>query len=61
MTKVSNRRGFFRSVLDALVEARQRQANVYLDQMQLSLNDEELAARGMDRAELKRRARRSSF
>lgn len=49
-------RGFFRSAIDAMVEARSRQAQRQVNAALLMLDDEELAARGYDRATLRRNA-----
>ena len=56
MTTANNSRGFFRSALDSLVEARARQANRYVAGALLALDDETLAARGDDRASLRKQA-----
>ena len=56
MTTANNSRGFFRSALDSLVEARARQANRYVAGALLALDDETLAARGYDRASLRKQA-----
>lgn len=49
------RRGFFRNAMDALVEARTRQADRYVSGALLMLDDETLRAHGYNRDELKRR------
>ncbi len=51
----NNGRGFFRGALDALIEARARQANRYVNGALLSLDDKTLAANGYSRAELVRK------
>ena len=56
MTTANNSRGFFRSALDSLVEARARQANRYVAGALLALDDETLAARGYDRQALRKQA-----
>lgn len=48
-------RGFFRNALNALVEARMRQASQYVNGALLMLDDETLKANGHSRAELKKR------
>ncbi len=55
------KRGFFRNAMDALVEARQRQANRYVNSALLMLDDETLKAHGYTRAELARRGAYRSF
>ena len=50
------KRGFFRSAVDAMVSARQKQASRYVAGALLSLDDETLKAHGYTRAELKRRS-----
>lgn len=52
----NSRRGFFKEALDALIASRERQASRYVNSMLLSLDDEALASRGYNRAELKKRA-----
>ncbi|HEU4987601.1 MAG TPA: hypothetical protein VFT89_11115 [Rhizobiaceae bacterium] len=49
------KRGFFRNAVDALVEARQRQANRYVNSALLMLDDKTLKANGYTRADLVRR------
>ncbi len=53
--------GFFRNALNAIVAARQRQANSYVNGALLMLDDETLKAQGYDRAELRKQNSRSSF
>ncbi len=56
MARNSNGRGFFRGAMDAIVDARMRQANRYVTGALLLLDDETLKANGYDRAELQKRA-----
>lgn len=56
MTTSSTRRGFFRSAMDALVEARARQATRYVNGALLMLDDETLKAHGYTREQLRRTA-----
>lgn len=51
----SNRKGLLRGVLDAMVEARSRQAAKYVNSYLLMLDDETLKAHGYDRDALKKR------
>lgn len=53
MTKNAGR-GFFRGALDALIEARARQASRYVNNTLLMLDDKTLEANGYNRAELQR-------
>jgi hypothetical protein len=55
----NTRRSFFRSAIDALITAREKQAALYVNQALLGLDDATLKAHGYDRAELSRRARAS--
>lgn len=48
-------RGFFRGALEALVEARAKQASRYVNGALLMLDDKTLAANGYSRAELMRK------
>lgn len=50
------RQGFFRSALDAMMAARERQARRYVAGALLKLDDEALRAGGYDRVELTKRA-----
>jgi hypothetical protein len=50
------KRGFFRSALDALIAAREKQAEAYVSRALLGFDDKTLKAYGYDRAELARRA-----
>ena len=54
MTRYAGR-GFFRGALEALVEARAKQATRYVNGALLMLDDKTLAANGFDRAEIARR------
>lgn len=51
----TNSRGFLRGALDALVEARAKQASRYVNGALLMLDDETLKANGYSRAELVRK------
>ena len=51
---MAHRNGFFRNAVDALVEARQRQVNRYVNGALLMLDDETLKSHGYDRNELKK-------
>ncbi len=48
--------GFFRGAIDALVEARTRQVNRYVNSALLMLDDETLKSNGYSRDELRKRA-----
>jgi hypothetical protein len=61
MTATTNKPGFVRSVLSALVEARQREAERYVNGVLLSLDDETLKSHGYSRAELSRRGTSNRF
>jgi hypothetical protein len=61
MTATTNKPGFVRSVLNALVEARQREAERYVNGVLLSLDDETLKSHGYSRAELSRRGTSNRF
>ena len=52
----SGKRGFFRSAVDAMVAARQKQASRYLASSLLMLDDETLRAHGYSRTDLERRS-----
>ena len=54
-----NRKGLLRGVLDAMVEARTRQAAKYVNSYLLMLDDETLQAHGYDRETLKKRRRQT--
>lgn len=61
-TVTTNRRsGFFRSALNAFMEARQREASRYVNGVLLSLDDETLRAHGYSRAELSKRSNSTRF
>ena len=61
-TKVTaSKNGFFRSVLEAFVETRQREAERYVNGVLLSLDDETLKSHGYNRAELSKRATSNRF
>jgi len=53
---MTTRRGFFRNAVDALIAAREKQADAYVSRALLGLDDRTLKAYGYDRAELLRRA-----
>jgi hypothetical protein len=53
---MATRRGFFRNAVDALIAAREKQAEAYVSRALLGLDDRTLKAYGYDRAELARRA-----
>lgn len=53
---MTTKRGFFQNAFDALVAARQKQAEAYVNRALLGLDDRTLKAYGYDRAELARRA-----
>ncbi|WP_367186041.1 hypothetical protein [Mesorhizobium escarrei] len=57
MSTIPARRGFFRSAVNALIEARQREASRYVSGVLLGFDDETLKAHGYDREELKKRSR----
>ncbi|MGX9119222.1 hypothetical protein ACWTU6_21555 [Mesorhizobium sp. BHbsci] len=57
MSTISARRGFLRSAVNALIEARQREASRYVSGVLLAFDDETLKANGYDREELKKAAR----
>ena len=61
MTATTNKPGFVRSVLNALVEARQREAERYVNGVLLSLDDETMKSHGYSRAELSRRGASNRF
>lgn len=61
MTATPNKPGLFRNVLRALIEARQREAEKYVNSVLLSLNDETLKSHGYTRAELTRRGYSGRF
>ena len=49
MATNSSERGFFRNAFDAMITARQRQANIYVERLQ-AMYGEEIMPRGSDRA-----------
>lgn len=49
-------RNFFRGALDAMIEARAKQASRYVNGALLMLDDQTLAASGFKREELRRNA-----
>ncbi|MEO0544546.1 MAG: hypothetical protein AAFY99_15845 [Pseudomonadota bacterium] len=49
---MANHKNMFRSILDAMVESRAREASKYVNGALLMLDDESLHARGLSRAEL---------
>lgn len=55
MAHNSGKRGFFRNAVDALVAAREKQANRYVAGALLMLDDETLRSNGYNRADLERR------
>jgi hypothetical protein len=57
----TSKSGFFRSVLDALIEARQREASRYVSGVLLALDYETLSAHGYSRAELSKRSNSARF
>lgn len=61
MTASTNKPGFFRSVLNALIEARQLEAEHYVNGVLLSFDDETLKSHGYSRAELTRRGTSNRF
>ena len=55
MTATTHKHGFFRSVLKAVVEARQREAERYVNGVLLGFDDKTLESHGFKRAELSKR------
>lgn len=53
---MTTRRGFFGRALDAMIAAREKQAEAYVSRALLGLDDKTLTAYGYNRAELARRA-----
>jgi hypothetical protein len=53
---MTTKRGFFRNALDAMIAAREKQAQAYVNRALLGLDDKTLKTFGYDRAELARRA-----
>lgn len=54
-------RGFFRNAVDALIEARSRQASRYVNGALLMLDDETLKAHGYTREALRKGAHHPAF
>ena len=61
MTATNRKSGFFRTVLDAFMEARQHEANRYVNGVLLSLDDETLRRHGYSRAELSKHPSTTRF
>jgi len=61
MTATPSRSGFFRTVLGALVDARQREADRHVNRVFLSLDDETRASFGHSRSELRMRPDATRF
>lgn len=61
MTATANKNGFFRNALKAFMEARQLEAEHYVNGVLLSLDDETLKSHGYSRAELARRGTSNRF
>jgi hypothetical protein len=61
MTASTSKPGFFRNVLNAFVEARQTEAQRYVNRVLLSLDDETLESHGYSRAELSKRGTSNRF
>lgn len=53
--------GFFRNALNAVVAARARQANSYVNGALLMLDDETLEAQGYSRSELRKQPHSASY
>ncbi len=51
----TSKNGFFRSAFNAFIATRERQADRYVNNVLLSLDDETLKAHGYSRAELRKR------
>ena len=51
----TSKNGFFRGAFDAFIASRERQADRYVNNVLLSLDDETLKAHGYSRAELRKR------
>lgn len=58
---INAKSGFFRSMFDTLVEARQREADRYVSGVLLSLDDETLRSYGYSRSELSKRPHSNRF
>ena len=61
MTTTDRKSGLFRSALDAFMEARQHEANRYVNGVLLSLDDETLRRHGYSRAELSKHPSTTRF
>ena len=61
MAATNRKSGFFRTALDAFMEARQHEANRYVNGVLLSLDDETLRRHGYNRAELSKHASAPRF
>jgi hypothetical protein len=61
MTASTDKSGFFRTALKAFVEARQLEAERYVNGVLLSLDDETLKSHGYSRAELAKRGTSNRF
>lgn len=61
MTATASKPGFFSGLLNSLVEARQAEAERYVNRVLLSLDDETLKKHGYSRAELSRRGTSNRF
>jgi len=61
MTASANQPGFFRSAFRAYVEARQIEAERYVNGVLLSMDDETLKSHGYSRAELAKRGTSNRF
>jgi hypothetical protein len=59
MTSTTAKSGFFRRAVRSLMESRERQAQLYVNSVLLSFDDETLKANGYSRAELAGRPRSS--
>lgn len=55
MATHTTHRGFFRTAIDTMIAARERQAQRYVNGALLMLDDDTLKANGYTRAELQRR------
>lgn len=61
MAHSNARRGFFRSAMDAIVEARTRQADRYVNGALLMLDDETLRSHGYNPDEIRQRSGRAGY
>lgn len=57
----NSKRGFFRSAMSAMMAARERQAQHYVDSALLMLGDDALRAHGRTREELRRNGAHRMF